>query len=98
MASKDQHPKQQQQPRRPEQAAGQEELPLESSPYVKHNDLEEYKQEAYGTQGHVQPVDRGAGSTDAPTPSGGTLPESKLGAVRQKWHTYAWKKLFSSSS
>ncbi|XP_031473445.1 uncharacterized protein LOC116245948 [Nymphaea colorata] len=82
MASKDQHPKQQQQLRRPEQAAGQEELPLESSPYVKHN-LEEYKQEAYGTQGHMQPVDRGAGSTDAPTPSGGTLPESKLGAVRR---------------
>lgn len=46
-------------------------LPLESSPYVKYNDMEEYKRNAYGTQGHLQPKpNQGGGSTDAPTPSG----------------------------
>ncbi|KAE8672581.1 ethylene response factor 1 [Hibiscus syriacus] len=47
-------------------------LPLEDSPYVKYNDLEDYKRRGYGTQGHQQP-DPGHGaaaSTDAPTLSG----------------------------
>ncbi|WCJ39954.1 Late embryogenesis abundant protein group 6 [Euphorbia peplus] len=46
-------------------------LPLESSPYVNYKDLEDYKSQAYGTQGH-QPVkpNQGPGGTDAPTLSG----------------------------
>lgn len=45
-----------------------EELPLESSPYVKYSDLEDYKRQAYGTDGHltVNPNQLGI-STDAPT-------------------------------
>ncbi|TKY75361.1 Late embryogenesis abundant protein, LEA-18 [Spatholobus suberectus] len=35
-------------------------LPLQSRPYVKYDDVEEYKHNAYGTQGHLQPKsDRG---------------------------------------
>ncbi|XP_010530327.1 PREDICTED: uncharacterized protein LOC104806914 [Tarenaya hassleriana] len=54
-----------------------EELPLESSPYTKYEDLEDYKNNAYGTSGHqeVKPG-RGAGGTDAPTPSGGAPPSA----------------------
>ncbi|OMO92270.1 Late embryogenesis abundant protein, LEA-18 [Corchorus olitorius] len=56
-------------------------LPLESSPYLKYHDLEDYKRQAYGTEGHLQVQEkRGAGaSTDAPTlsASGTTLPETK---------------------
>ncbi|KAJ7952786.1 Late embryogenesis abundant protein, LEA-18 [Quillaja saponaria] len=48
-------------------------LPLEDSPYVKYKDLEDYKRQGYGTEGHLQPKPgRGAGATDAPTVSGGT--------------------------
>ncbi|KAF6139669.1 hypothetical protein GIB67_002474 [Kingdonia uniflora] len=47
-------------------------LPMETSPYVNYSDLEDYKRKGYGTEGHVDPVvGRGAGGTDAPTPSGG---------------------------
>ncbi|CAL0326945.1 unnamed protein product [Lupinus luteus] len=59
-------------------------LPLESSPYVKYNDdLEEYKYNAYGTQGHLQPKpNQGGGSTEAPTLSGAqatnTQPQPQL--------------------
>ncbi|KAK3032901.1 hypothetical protein RJ639_034949 [Escallonia herrerae] len=50
-------------------------LPLESSPYMQYNDLEDYKRQGYGTEGHLQPQPgRGAGSTDAPTLSGGGAP------------------------
>ncbi|MQL46438.1 hypothetical protein, partial [Escherichia coli] len=53
-------------------------LPMEDSPYVNYKDLEDYKLHGYGTQGHQQPtLGRGAGSTDAPTPSGAAVP-SKL--------------------
>ncbi|TYK12837.1 Late embryogenesis abundant protein, LEA-18 [Cucumis melo var. makuwa] len=49
-------------------------LPLESSPYVNYKDLEDYKSQAYGTQGHLQPKPGrgggGGGPTDAPTLSG----------------------------
>ncbi|XP_018851682.1 uncharacterized protein LOC109013892 [Juglans regia] len=52
-------------------------LPWEESPYVKYNDLEDYKRQGYGTEGHIQPKPgRGAGSTDAPTLSGGTTVSS----------------------
>ncbi|XP_026402432.1 uncharacterized protein LOC113298013 [Papaver somniferum] len=51
-----------------------EELPLESSPYVKYSDIEDYKRQGYGTEGHLQPkTGLGAGATDAPTPSGTAL-------------------------
>lgn len=46
-------------------------LPTESSPYTHYKDVEDYKQQGYGAQGHLQPQPgRGAGATDAPTPSG----------------------------
>ncbi|KAL3637680.1 hypothetical protein CASFOL_018128 [Castilleja foliolosa] len=48
-------------------------LPIETSPYTQHKDLEDYKKQGYGTEGHLQPkIGHGAaGSTDAPTLSGG---------------------------
>ncbi|KAK3221428.1 hypothetical protein Dsin_008453 [Dipteronia sinensis] len=50
-------------------------LPMEDSPYVNYKDLEDYKLQGYGTQGHLKPtLGRGAGATDAPTPSGATVP------------------------
>ncbi|PIA56932.1 hypothetical protein AQUCO_00700941v1 [Aquilegia coerulea] len=46
-------------------------LPLQSSPYVKYTDLEDYKMNGYGTQGHTSPKPgQGGGATDAPTISG----------------------------
>ncbi|XP_074294012.1 uncharacterized protein LOC141621292 [Silene latifolia] len=49
-----------------------EELPTETSPYVQYKDLEDYKRQGYGTEGHLEPKPgRGAGGTDAPTESGG---------------------------
>ena len=46
-------------------------LPLESSPYVKYDDMEDYNN-AYGTQGqlqlHPKPNQGGGGSTDANAP------------------------------
>ncbi|XP_020276801.1 uncharacterized protein LOC109851108 [Asparagus officinalis] len=67
---------QQQQEKREEKA----ELPLESSPYVKYSDIEDYKQNAYGTRGHlpVAETQRGAGATDAPTLSGSGLSEGQV--------------------
>ncbi|KAF9682417.1 hypothetical protein SADUNF_Sadunf05G0106800 [Salix dunnii] len=50
-------------------------LPVEVSPYVNYEDLEDYKRKAYGTDGHLEPkTGRGAGATDAPTISGGAPP------------------------
>ncbi|XP_073274275.1 uncharacterized protein [Primulina huaijiensis] len=48
-------------------------LPAETSPYTQYKDLEDYKQQGYGTHGHLQPQPgRGAAaSTDAPTVTGG---------------------------
>lgn len=52
------------------------ELPLESSPYVKHDSIEDYKMAGYGAVGQEQPVDRGGGGgSDGPTLSGTGLPE-----------------------
>ncbi|CAN0924285.1 hypothetical protein LINGRAHAP2_LOCUS34082 [Linum grandiflorum] len=44
---------------------------MQSSPYVNYTDLEDYKRQAYGTQGHlnVNP-NQSPASTDAPTISG----------------------------
>lgn len=44
-------------------------LPTETSPYTQYKDLEDYKKQGYGTEGHVEPTPgRGAAaSTDAPT-------------------------------
>ncbi|KAK8919059.1 hypothetical protein KSP39_PZI021701 [Platanthera zijinensis] len=60
-----------------------EELPLESSPYVKYADLEDYKDKAYGTHGHLQPVEnaRTGGATDGPTLSGGDLSPAQVKAA-----------------
>ncbi|MQL69885.1 hypothetical protein Taro_002157 [Colocasia esculenta] len=60
-------------------ARGMEELPMESSPYVRYDDVEDYKRQGYGTGGHQQPVERpfGGGGTDAPTPSGSGLLEGQ---------------------
>lgn len=50
-------------------------LPMESSPYVKYTDLEDYKNKGYGTQGHLQPKPHQGGiGTDAPTIPGDSLP------------------------
>ncbi|KAF6154264.1 hypothetical protein GIB67_026720 [Kingdonia uniflora] len=49
-------------------------FPMERSPYLKYTDLEDYKRQAYGTEGHVEPTpERGGGATDIPTPSGNGL-------------------------
>ncbi|CAI9111315.1 OLC1v1011513C1 [Oldenlandia corymbosa var. corymbosa] len=47
-------------------------LPVGTSPYTQYKDLEDYKQQGYGAQGHLQPQPgRGAaGSVDAPTEAG----------------------------
>ncbi|KAK2657589.1 hypothetical protein Ddye_010641 [Dipteronia dyeriana] len=53
-------------------------LPMEDSPYLNYKNLEDYKLQGYGTQGHQEPtLGRSAGGTDAPTPSGGTAVPSK---------------------
>ncbi|KAK1275423.1 hypothetical protein QJS04_geneDACA001640 [Acorus gramineus] len=54
----------------------EEELPMQSSPYLKYSNLEDYKRQAYGSEGHKEPVEvKGGGSgTDAPTLSGSGLP------------------------
>ncbi|GFP78920.1 hypothetical protein PHJA_000035500 [Phtheirospermum japonicum] len=48
-------------------------LPTETSPYTQYKDLEDYKKQGYGTEGHLEPKPGhgAAGSTDAPTLSGG---------------------------
>lgn len=58
-------------------AAGQDKtniekgLPTETSPYTQYKDLEDYKQQGYGTHGHMEPKPGlgAANSTDAPTDS-----------------------------
>ncbi|KAL3736479.1 hypothetical protein ACJRO7_025426 [Eucalyptus globulus] len=56
-----------------ETKASLEGLPLESSPYVKYTDLKDYKNIAYGTQGHLEPKPGHGGGTDAPTLFGSGL-------------------------
>ncbi|XP_076918049.1 uncharacterized protein LOC143578319 [Bidens hawaiensis] len=47
-------------------------LPVKTSPYTQYKDLEDYKEQGYGTHGHQKPEPgRGAAaSTDAPTSTG----------------------------
>ncbi|XP_021714413.1 uncharacterized protein LOC110682390 [Chenopodium quinoa] len=68
-----------------EEAKKLEGLPTETSPYVQYTDLEDYKQQGYGTEGHkdVTPG-RGAGGTDAPTPSGGAPAASATDVINQQ--------------
>ncbi|KAA0064662.1 late embryogenesis abundant protein group 8 protein [Cucumis melo var. makuwa] len=58
-----------------EKAPVEDLLPLESSPYVKYKDLEEYKRKGYGAEGHLEPKPNQGGGTDAPTLSGSGYPE-----------------------
>ena len=53
-------------------------LPLESSPYLKYQDLDDYKRKAYGTEGQLDVKEnKGAsGSTDAPTLSGAAVSDA----------------------
>ncbi|KAI4305296.1 hypothetical protein L6164_028669 [Bauhinia variegata] len=46
-------------------------LPLQTSPYVHYTDLEDYKSQGYGTQGHLEPKPgRGPGAIEGPAISG----------------------------
>ncbi|XP_021893700.1 uncharacterized protein LOC110811490 [Carica papaya] len=57
-------------------------LPMESSPYLKYSDLEDYKHNGYGTSGHLPvKLDQIGGATDAPTPAGGALSEGEAACV-----------------
>lgn len=59
-------------------------LPVNSSPYTQYKDMEDYKQQGYGTQGHLQPQrGRGAASSvDVPTEAGlETHPASQLSST-----------------
>ncbi|XP_050207116.1 uncharacterized protein LOC126656565 [Mercurialis annua] len=58
-------------------------LPMKESPYMQYKDLEDYKKKGYGTEGHLPPQPgRGAGATDAPTLSGGSVPrEADVSAI-----------------
>lgn len=61
-------------PEKQEDKGKLEGLPMEDSPYLKYKDLEDYKLQGYGAQGHLQPKPGRAGaSTDAPTLSGGSV-------------------------
>lgn len=46
-------------------------LPTTTSPYTQYKDLEDYKRQGYGTEGHMEPKPGlgAANSTDAPTDS-----------------------------
>ncbi|KAK3416511.1 hypothetical protein EUGRSUZ_H02273 [Eucalyptus grandis] len=49
-------------------------LPIKDSPYMQSKDLEDYKLQGYGAQGHLEPKPgRGAGTTDAPTMPGSAV-------------------------
>ncbi|BFG35839.1 uncharacterized protein Pyn_32543 [Prunus yedoensis var. nudiflora] len=75
-----QEQQQQQQNRKPAAGASEakgkieEGLPMKDSPYLQYDDLEDYKRQAYGTEGHLQvEPGRGAGSTEGPTVSGANV-------------------------
>ena len=75
---------QEQEERKPEslEKGKLEGLPMVDSPYLKHKDLEDYKRQGYGTEGHLQPKPgRGAGSTDAPTLSGAAVTSEAAAAA-----------------
>lgn len=79
MSNSEEQPQQQMMGKREDKAPVEDLLPLESSPYVKYKDLEEYKRKGYGAEGHLEPKpNHGAGGgTDAPTLSGSGFPEVK---------------------
>ena len=53
----------------------EEGLPVKTSPYLQYSNLEDYKQQGYGTDGHQQvKPNQGGGGTDAPTLSGYDFP------------------------
>ena len=54
-------------------------LPTETSPYVRYEDLEDYKMHGYGAQGHlpVSDVPHGGSGTDAPTVPGTAVPVAR---------------------
>ncbi|XP_023535424.1 uncharacterized protein LOC111796868 [Cucurbita pepo subsp. pepo] len=80
--SEEEQQQQQQLVREKEEKASVEELlPLESSPYVKYKDLEEYKRKGYGAEGHLEPKPNQGGGTDAPTLSGSGFPEVKPATI-----------------
>ncbi|KAJ8772636.1 hypothetical protein K2173_027813 [Erythroxylum novogranatense] len=65
-------------------------LPLESSPYLKYTDLVDYKQNAYGTHGHLQVKPRqGGGATKGPTLSGSNSAVQKALSDHTAWKTIA---------
>ncbi|KAL2906385.1 putative ribose/galactose/methyl galactoside import ATP-binding protein [Bienertia sinuspersici] len=68
-----------------EEAKKLEGLPIETSPYVQYKDLDDYKEQAYGTEGHLAPkAGHGAGGTDAPTPSGGASADSVTDTINSQ--------------
>ncbi|KAJ0984075.1 hypothetical protein J5N97_002431 [Dioscorea zingiberensis] len=58
-------------------------LPTESSPYMQYDNIEDYKSQGYGVQGHQAPIERPhrGGGTDAPTLSGSGLSQTQADAV-----------------
>ena len=75
-----------QEQKKPQSESSLEGLPLQESPYVKYKDLEEYKHQGYGAEGHLQPKQgRGAGATEAPTLSGAAVSsEAQISAMDAK--------------
>ncbi|XP_057421918.1 uncharacterized protein LOC130715814 [Lotus japonicus] len=60
-------------------------LPFEDSPYVQYKDLEDYKRQGYGTEGHQEPkAGRGAGATEAPTLSGAAVSSQAQAQAKDK--------------
>jgi hypothetical protein len=59
-----------------EEGADTLQLPMETSPYVRYDGLEDYKMRGYDTQGHlpVSDVPHGGCGTDAPTIPGNAVP------------------------
>nr|KYP71465.1 hypothetical protein KK1_010724 [Cajanus cajan] len=63
-------------------------LPMKDSPYMNYKDLEDYKHQGYGTQGHQEPkTGRGAGATEAPTLSGAALSSQAQLTAKDKLNT-----------
>lgn len=58
-------------------------LPVGTSPYTQYKDLEDYKEQGYGTHGHLQPKPGhgAAGSTDAPTHVAAANPKPHLSST-----------------
>ena len=49
-------------------------LPVNTSPYTQYKDLEDYKQQGYGTQGHLQPQPGCGASASVDAPTGDAIP------------------------